>query len=70
MRMMSVSVTPPKKPATAPEEQTDDQRDRGGDDADPQRHPGAVDHPAEHVAADGVGAEPVIGRRGLPVLAR
>ena len=65
VRMIRVSETPPKKPAMAPRNRPIDERDHRGDDADLEGDPGAVDHPAEHVEADRVGAEVVLHRRGL-----
>ena len=42
----------------------------GGAEADQQRRARAVDDAREHVAAEGVGAEPVLARRAAPSIAR
>ena len=63
MRPTMRSVQPPKKPAAMPANPpiSEDQRDRGDGDGEvePRRH----DDAAEDIAAELVGAEPVLGRR-------
>jgi hypothetical protein len=56
-RMMTVSTQPPKNPASRPEDDPADQRDRHDDDADEQRILRAIDQPRQHVPPDGIGAE-------------
>ena len=48
---MIASTQPPKKPATMPIVVPIGDREQGGEEGDQQRDPGAVDDPAEDVAA-------------------
>jgi hypothetical protein len=56
-----------EEPGDGAERHADQQRQHGGEDADLERHPGAVDDPREDVPPDRVGTEDVVPRRRLAV---
>ncbi len=58
-----------RSPATAPNATPMSSASTVDEDADLQRHAGAVDDAGEHVAAERVGAEPVVARRTLAEVA-
>ena len=65
IRIRSVSTVPPTKPATIPTSAPMHDRDDRRHQPDQHRDPGAVDGEVEHVAAELVGAEQVLGARRL-----
>ncbi len=64
-RMTTPSTRPPKKPDTVPTKCAQHDREKHRGEADRDRNPGAIDDPAQDVAAERVGAEPVGRRRRL-----
>ena len=68
LRITSSSSQPPRRAASAPMTDAGHRADHQGDRGDGHREPAAPHQPGQHVAAEVVGAEPVLGRRpGQPV---
>ena len=63
-RMSTASSQPPRKPAASPMVSPIDTGDDHDEQHDAQRDASAEHHPGEDVAADVVGAEPMVCRRG------
>ena len=70
IREMIASIQPPKKPASMPEQATDEHDADRGADRDHQRRPRAVDGVRVVVAAEHVEAEDVLGAGALTASVR